>query len=225
MPLTDDRPTIGERYLAATTSGDLRVVDDRIGDAERLMAAASQRHRLGALLLRLQAEYDVVRSELERAGAISRAHEASARVFEVVAPEKSAEIRRRSAAEVLTARALILSELRTLREAKAAVGAAAIVLATRERFMRPGDVVMRIAGRVLDVHLDPTCHTCDGTGYVSSGYSGGAQALCRHCGGTCHRRDRIGADGRAQWFAFQLLGRLSDATNQACGAMAALLRR
>lgn len=227
--IDDTRATIGERYGIAATATNLRASAEKSTPLDLIHAAgivaggrrtARGAPDLGILLLRLQAEYDAAKAELQHAQDAARAIEAEAkrierggdRIDDYGTVHTTAELvetyMRRSEGEILTARFLILSQLRTLRQAKESVGAYALILATRTRFMVNNDLVLRLAGKTLDVHLDPTCHKCDGTGMVGSGYQGEASTVCRACGGTGHRRDQIGSEPRSRWFSFTLLGDL-----------------
>lgn len=242
MTTDDTRQTIGERYGIATTSSNLRPSAEKTTPLDLIHAAGIVQQRpgaraapgMGVLLLRLQAEYDAVKGELEQAQDAAQALERQAKRIERAGDfvgddgvmnwgsERLATFVRRSEGEILTARCLILAHLRTLREAKQAVGAYALILATRVRYMQRNDVVMRLAGRVLDVHLDPTCHKCDGTGSIGSGYLGEVETMCRACGGSGLRRDKLGADDRAQWFAFTLLGDIQTEMSTAERSMRAV---
>jgi len=203
-PVVDDRPTIGERYGLAIGASNLRV-GERHGGADMVLAAGMQDHRLGVILLRLQSEYDTVRGDLERAGEIAKQGDVEARRLKGA---ELAEQSRRTREEILTARCLILIHLKTLDSAKRAVAAFAIRSAMKQRFMARNEVVVKLAGRVLDVWLDPTCHVCDGTGWVSSGYHGTFVKACDACNGTGNRRENMGTNEASRWFAFLLMGNL-----------------
>ena len=75
------RPTLSERYGVAVSNG--------TGLDHMILAAGMQHERLGAILLRLQSEYDAVRGDLERAGQIAPQRTAQAR--ELVQRAKLAE--------------------------------------------------------------------------------------------------------------------------------------
>ena len=82
-------------------------------------------------------------------------------------------------------RVLILSQLGTLHAAKQQLGAYSIKIATRRAFMEPDEKVLILAGRALDLFLDPTCDKCDGRG-KNGGY-GSPEVICRSCGGSGKR--------------------------------------
>jgi hypothetical protein len=242
MPAIEDQPTIAERYSSAVADG--------VGMTSVILAAGLQQYPVGATLMRLQSEYDTVRGELERAGEIARETISKAQRLErdagtatklaerAATPEKRSELawsaiesadraqalRRRTEQEILTARCLVLTRLKTLHDAKTRIGAYALVLATKNRFMVPNDVVLRLAGRVIDVWLDPVCHKCDGSGLVEAYEGGAATKQCSVCGGTGNRREQVGGNERARWFAFLLLGDIQREMALAAAAMGRKLR-
>lgn len=204
----EERPTIAEVYGLAATRG---------AQCDIIAAAGMQSSRLGAMLLRLQAEYDGIRVDLERAGhirprGVEQARELRERARLCLATARQAEnfidsdaMERRAAAliaeakgieeqrapaEIVSARAFILTELKTLAETKKAIGVLAVRMAKKRGVeLEPA---VRLAGRVLDVYLDPMCHHCDGTGETGSGYRGEQRLQCRACRGSTHRRDILG---------------------------------
>lgn len=255
--MTDDNlpPSIGERYGVAIGNGSTSAV---------VLAASLQRQRLGALLLRLAAEYDSVRQSLERAGQIparnadaavqlmaaasdyedqargrdDEAEEArerfddaevkhhtlrakQLRTLAARAKQQAEEVRKRSADDIVRARAFILIELKTLAEAKRHVAGLALqmVLKPKTKHPIPRDVAMKLSGRVLDVYLDPMCHVCDGTGRTGSGYLGQTEKPCRFCAGTGQRRDTIGSTTNEMQFAAVLLGELDRRAKSAQSGM------
>jgi hypothetical protein len=62
--MTDEpqKPTIEEQYAVALSNG---------AHSRVVLAAGMQRDRVGVLLIRLRAEYDAARGEMERAGQIA----------------------------------------------------------------------------------------------------------------------------------------------------------
>lgn len=193
---TDDRPpTVAERYTTATRSSNLRVAERRNGDADVLIAAGWSDSTLGALLYRLHAEFDVVRAEV-RQGPLNQ-----------------------------TERMLILGRLKTLRETREALGAFAIQQATKRAYMRADRDVLRLVGRVLDAHLDPLCHHCEGRGFTGGAHRGEKQVLCRPCRGTGHRKEWIGQDAAERWFARHLLCEMDRVLAVTAGRIAGRLKR
>jgi hypothetical protein len=187
-PDPNERPTIAERYSTALAAGSTRIAA-RASSGDVVLAAALQGNRLGAALLRLQAEYDGVRVNLERAGAIKarnieharellksaqefehKAREAErehmaveAAVFKRKAERLHAEalaVPKRTPDEIRSARAFILIELKTLTEAKQRVGSLALAMSAKRKRPFDPEVVLKLAGQTLDVFLDPNCHDC-----------------------------------------------------------------
>ena len=237
------RPSLSERYGVAVSSG--------TGMEHMILAAGMQHERLGAVLLRLQSEYDAVKGDLERAGQIAPQRTAQARdlLRRAALAERlndhgtaatlkalAAEIRERTPGEVLSARAFILMGLKTLHDAKQQFGAFALgLVASRNRPKLAGKVSERmgaahqrnikpdtariLAGQVLDVWLDPTCHTCDGTGHTGNVYAGETRKQCDTCAGSGHRRDIIGRNPNERIFARDLLAELQRRVAVAAGGM------
>lgn len=177
--ITDERPGIAERYSSATESSNLRV-SEKSSDADFLIAAGMLGDTLGRLLLRLHTEFDLVRGQVSADKALSP-----------------------------TDRLLVLMNLKTLRETRLALGNFAVMTATRRKFTMNDDAVNKIAGRALDVHLDPLCHHCQGRGFNGGSHRGEKQELCRPCRGAGHRRDGLGKDSEERQFASHLLAELA----------------
>jgi len=227
--MTDDpnaRPSLSERYGVAVSNG--------TGVGHIILAAGMQHERLGAVLLRLQSEYDAVKGDLERAGQIAPQRTAQARELtqraklaerlkDYGAAEAlkalAADIRERTPDEVLSARTFILMGLKTLHDCKQRFGAFAIGLAVQPKRNIKPDTARTIAGQVLDVWLDPTCHTCDGTGMVGNAYAGEVRSQCGTCCGSGHRRDIVGRNPKERIFARDLLAELQRRVAAAAGGM------
>jgi hypothetical protein len=227
--VTDDpsaRPSLSERYGVAVSSG--------TGLEHMILAAGMQHERLGAVLLRLQSEYDAVKGDLERAGQIAPQRTAQARdlVRRAALAERlkdhgtaatlkalAADIRERTPVEVLSARTFILMGLGTLHDCKQRFGAFAIGIGVQPKRNIKPDTARIIAGQVLDVWLDPTCHTCDGTGNTGNVYAGETRRQCDTCAGSGHRRDIIGRNPLERIFARDLLAELQRRVAAAAGGM------
>lgn len=242
MTVEDTRVTVGESYGLATHTSNLRVQEKRT-DADMIMAAGmvagpAGGHDLGVLLLRLHSEFDTARAALMRvdqemprylkaAAALERRAEAW-RVPLRSDPEAlradAENLRRIAKRRAVSESMLVLMDLKTVRPARHAMLAYAVAMAEKERFREPPDVLERLAYRVLDVLLDPTCHTCWGTGSEGSGYLNETMRVCGTCGGSGHRRDSIGNGPRARWFAFILLGNMQREMAQAAGGIGRKLR-
>lgn len=135
---TKERPGISERYILATGSSNLRVVERSMGDVD-LLIAAGYSDSLGVMLFRLMGEYQTVAADIKR-----------------------------TAANDQTAVALILMHLKSLRETKDAVGRHAIAMATRWEFMENDRAVLSLTGRALRAFLDPLCHKCNGSKHIGA---------------------------------------------------------
>ena len=164
---------------------------------------------LASSLFRLQVEYDRVRAEHHAAELVMRNGEKLAREQSLSADQrerdKAEDTGRVTAEGALTAHLLILMQMSSLREAKRLFGEYAEREATQRRYMRPARDVAAIAGRVLDVFLNPNCRHCEGRGFNGASHRGEMQVLCRPCRGSGHRRDSIGKDETDRGFAAHLL--------------------
>ena len=138
--MSDDRPSIAERYATATEAHSLKVSTTRTGPADVLIASGMTGKGLGASLMRLRAEFDTIRESV-----------------------------RGTANNAVTERVLILMQMRTLREVKEKIGDLALSHAVRMRFAGSQKDLMQLTGRVLDVYLDPLCNHCDGRGFSGGG--------------------------------------------------------
>ena len=193
-----------------------------------------QHEWLGTIFLRLQSEYDAVKGDLERAGQIAPQRTAQARELSCRAAlaenlkdydsaatlkQCAAEIQARTPAEVLSARAFILMGLKTLHDGKQRFCAFSIGLGVQpKRNIKPA-IARCIAGQVLDVWLDPTCHTCDGTGRAGNIYAGETRRQCGTCCGSGNRRDIVGKNQTERTFARDLLAELQRRVAAAAGGI------
>ena len=224
--MTEDttKPGLDERYARAINSTDLRMVDDRQGSAD-LLAAFGISAGLGALLQRLRAEFDSVKGEHGLADAEFQ------RVRGVIAgklaqaqrelrqsdrgPTRAAlyyreaeEMRIESERAALTATALTMMHLKTLREAKNALAAYALNMATRRRHMISDREVIALTGHALGVWLDHRCRKCSGTGAV--GEFGRRRLTCRACTGSGNAKDGLGQSADQARFCADLLRDMGD---------------
>lgn len=194
---TDERPTIAERYAVAMESSNLRVKPTRC-DTDLLMAAGVAKDRngnslaLGTSLYRLRAEFDSVKATIHAGKALAPVD-----------------------------RLMVLSQLQTLSEVKRSLGAHAVVLATKTRFMKPDADALRVAGRCLDVWLDPLCSKCDGRGTTNE--YGKPKVICKSCGGSGARKSHIGKDAQEQSFAQALLSSIDCMVSEVDTSMRASL--
>lgn len=224
------RPSLAERYSIAVGRG--------TSQQHMILAAGMQHERLGAMLLRLRCEYDNIRGDLERAGEIapqassaidnlSRRAEFAKRLGDFTAAaillEAAGSLKKRSVAETLTARAIILIGMKSLHATKERFSAFAINLAVQPKRSIKPSIAGAIAGQVLDVWLDPTCHTCDGTGHTGNAYAGEKRRICGTCCGTGHRRDVIGQSQVHRRFATDLFAEVQRRVALASSGMSRAL--
>lgn len=170
---------IRERYSRAATSSDLRVHNHRAGDVDVMIASGLAPDGIASALYRLQIEFDSVRMAIRGAEALSQIE-----------------------------RFLILDKLKTLPEARRRLGVFAMEQAGKYRFWHSPDVVMAVAGKVLDVYLDPTCHHCEGRGFNGATHRGEREIPCRPCRASGNRRDQAGEDQEGRKFAAAMLAEL-----------------
>lgn len=162
-------------------------------DVDYLIAAGLASSEFGATLFRLRSEFDTVKAQVRGQGATG-----------------------------LIDRVLILSALGSLHTARQQLGSYAITIATRRKFMEP-DKVLKLAGRALDLFLDPTCDKCEGRG-KNGGY-GSPEILCKHCGGTGKRQIKNAANYEAgRDFIAHLLSCLELLSTRTDGEIGKLLR-
>lgn len=228
----NQKPAIEELYAVAISSG--------TGFDRLVLAAGLQREIVGTMLLRLRAEYDQVRKDLERAGQIAprrieEARELRQRAQRLQKNEHWADaealiiqaeaIQARTSAEVKSARAFILLGLITLHDAKQQLGALAVRMAAKPNRALAPEAALRLADRVLDVWLDEVCHKCDGTGRLGNRFAGDRERECPACKGSGHRRDGLGETARDRAFASDLLAEVQRQVEAAAaGIRVALVR-
>lgn len=228
--MEDPRRTLPERYSTAIDSSRLVLSANRISDVDLLISAGWIRDGLGTALYRLAAEFDLVRGEHRQAYDNLRAADQAARVvIEANTGEKllqatwrmsaaaraefmaraDEEVRAARAAQLqaeraaLTAKALILVQLKTLPTARRMMGAFALGEAVRARFEGDSQAALRIAGNALAVWLDPLCHACGGRGFF--GMNPRLRTMCNTCHGEGRRQVRLGQTDKTHEFGRRLL--------------------
>lgn len=175
-----DEPRTLAERYSAATVSSHLRAQDGRGDVDYLIAAGWMQDTLGALMYRLRGEYDAARASIPPVGSI---------------PEQ---------------RLAAMLTLRTLDGAREAFGRFAVQVATKYEFMRNDAAALAIAGRVLEVWLDPLCHHCEGRGFTGGAHRGEKKDYCRHCRGTGSRRDWIGKDAAERRFSNKLLMELDQ---------------
>lgn len=231
MRSSEENPvTMAERYSVAIESSNLRMASNKRGAVDLIAAAGVMPNRLASAVYRLRVEYDGVRAEHQRAKdnilhsevRASRQKDDArppAGTWTTVKPrsasEKAVEIRESAASAALTAHVLILAQLCCLREAKEMFGAFAILESAKGHKRRSGADVLYLAGRVLDVHLAPTCHHCAGRGFNGSLSLGEVHTKCKPCKGEGNRRDWIGKTDADRGFCAHLMMKLDALLHEA----------
>lgn len=220
------RPNAEERYGKAITSKRLMVEPDRRCDVDMLVAAGWVADTIATELLRLRQEFDAARGEYQQANhnaasvwSVARKLQAEGRRITPEGPaHEDLRKQRHKAAEAaklamkdaerqaLTARALILVQLKSLHTTKQKLGAFSVALATKRRFMKSDLDVLAITGRALDYWLDPACPSCDGRGF--HGGVGTPMEWCSDCHGTAKRTVNFGGSDADQVFGKLLLAEM-----------------
>jgi hypothetical protein len=212
----DDRPGMSERYTRALESRHLEVKES-LGDVDLLIAAGWCSERLGTRLYRLRKEFDSVRAEYRRADLLLRAtaaasrdkiagakratYDRDARIEEAI---EHAELDQQAAEDqALVSRALIMVQLKSLKDTMDAAHGFAVVWATRKRFMRDNAVAMRICSRAMSLWMDPNCTACNGIGY--RGGHGTPRIRCSKCAQTGKRALRLDDTDAGHEFGRSLL--------------------
>lgn len=217
MTMSDEAPTLAERYSRATTSSHLKLEEGRC-DVDMLIAAGWLRDGLGALLYRLRGEFDAAKAAMRHADAQlpsweSRALEAESALRAWHPPMKHpraepAQIRTEGAAYARTEHALALISLKTLRPAAVALQNFALAVNT-EKWALDQRAAQQIAGRALDVWLDPLCPACDGRGFSGASHRGERETTCGGCRGTGKRSALLGESAVEKRFAWMLLDEIA----------------
>lgn len=205
----EESKQIEERYLGAATSGNLRLSLERPGDVDLLVASGWARETMATLLYRLRGEFDAAKGNMRSSRIrtddlhaqaaevrnLARAERRKVRGDASAAEDLEARdraLRQQAADEAVTARALILMQLRSLDRTTRALRHFGEQQAARRGF-RDVDV-NRVAGQSLDAMLDSLCTLCNGVGYFG-GY-GKRKVLCggdHGCRGSGRRRIDFGS--------------------------------
>lgn len=220
MAVDETKPTIEERYIHAAHSSHLEVKEDGGAIDQMIAAGWINRRALGTQLFRVKAEFDAVRADMTRAVATLAEGESRANRVAKAGGDAGA-VRDEARRAALTERALILVQLKTLDEAKQAVGTYARQVAEREAVGLPELRVNQIAGRVLAMFLDSVCPECDGRGF-NGGYNA-PMLLCPACDAG---KRRLGLNRPSErQFAVKLLADLERKLAFVSAQMARFLRR
>lgn len=230
-----EKPGLIERYSLAINSTHLELIPHKRGAADLLsdMAMAhgvhGLREPLGGMLMRLIVEFSAVKGEYVAA----RNHQA--RQLRMARETKdlalSEQITRDAADSAESAHQYILQKVPSLASTKEQFGRWCLEKAVKQNFMPIGamptdqahfrewrrrmehreSVVAILAGRVLDVFLEPTCFKCSGRGF-SGGYDGHVQQICPirgGCGGSGKRPiNHIGNNREQHDFSYFIYGQI-----------------
>lgn len=234
-----DAPTFEERYIAATTSSNLRVQELTRGDADYLIAVGLagrpkdsggdvpehviRRHDLAGKLLHLQNEFDRVKRGIEaakdyqspmRIKAMEERRKLSKGQHGPDVPSYLMQLAELDEHCVIGgARAHAMLSLKSLGGARDALHRWAEIEATRRCYMVTDAEVARIIGPVLEVFLDQNCYKCGGRGKL--GAHGAAQMKCRACGGEgVIAGRRVGATPEQQSFSTYMLKEIEGMLGQ-----------
>lgn len=226
MTATEDRPGTAERYSSAVVTSHLEV-KPTAGDVDLLVAAGWVADTLGTSLYRLRVEFEAcdlrsvqpLRPEEAPEWTHLEGNEAAAKLWHA---REHLRILEEFAARRVTAKALALLHLKSLRPTVEAVGVFAWFLAGRERYAGEPATVNGIVGRVIDLWLDPICHHCAGRGF--NGGFGVPLVICTHCGGSKVRRPRLAKSEAGHQFGLTLLSELDRKADKVARLMTRFLK-
>jgi hypothetical protein len=223
---------LSERYSRAMHSSHLEVDPERC-DVDYLIAAGLVRDGMGARLFRLATEWDLAAGDYRLALRHVRAVELQAMQIQRNAtrhPVEGEKLLQEAAAllvqaqqESLTAKALALVHLKTLREAKTEVGEYARLKANHIGFMEPDRIVNALAGRALQLFLDATCVRCSGRGF--SGGFNAPRTLCTACGASGRAHYHLSKTERHSSFIRGLLAKMDLECHRVQQQMSRFLRQ
>jgi hypothetical protein len=185
-----------ERYSRATRTSHLEVKphEEAPGDADTIIAAGMV-EPLGVLLARLRSEWDTIsKTELKQA------------------------------ADSLTARVLVLMQLRSLKPAAQAMLNFSLCHAEAKGVESDAKALGSLVQQVMDIWLDRLCHHCDGRGF--SGGFAGPKIMCTKCGGSGSRRQgKLGANISEHAFGLWLLNTMDNKCAASMGQLRRKMRR
>ncbi|TQL83095.1 hypothetical protein [Delftia sp. HK171] len=153
-----EAPTTQERYAAATHSSNLRSSADTVGDADYLIAAGLCKARFGALLMRLQSEWDAsacrIPSRPTRRDIARAAQKSLGKGITKVTKESSDAARQRLEATYSSEKAMLSQRLRSLSAVRRHLAIKLLLDDLPDESVT--DIVLR--------WLDPACPVCQGRG-------------------------------------------------------------
>lgn len=230
-----EKPGILERLSTAMNSTHMELVPHKRGACDFITDFAfahgvhGLREPLGGMLMRLVVEFSAVKGEYVAARNNQARQLRMARETKDMALAE--QITREAAESAESAHQYILQKVPSLTSTKEHFGRWCLEKAVRQNFMPIGampidkdkfrewrqrmehreSVVAILAGKVLDVFLEPTCFKCSGRGF-SGGYDGHVQVICPirgGCGG-CGKRpiNHIGNNREQHDFSHFLYGQI-----------------
>lgn len=167
--MTDNqKPNVEELYTTANNASNLRVVADRRGSADYLIAAAWASSRLGAAMIRLHTEWD-------SSAKPSKPTPAEINLLATTMPK--AQAYKVASDWYATEVGNLVERLRSLREVREQVA----IKAAHWRIEDP----VGMAGLIIKYWLDQTCHHCAGLGHkVIANTPALSNKPCPACGGS-----------------------------------------
>lgn len=219
----NEQRVLEERYIAAAASSHLRLSLEQAGAVDLLISAGWVRDGLATGLYRLRGEFDNAKATIRQQQTRYNDLHAQANARRRAAgkhDEEAASLCAQAETEALTARALILMQLKSLDGVTRALRHFGEKQASRRGF--GGDNVHRVTGHALDLMLDPLCPHCDGVGFF--GGFGKAKTLCTKCRGSTRRRVDFGSI-EAQAFGVFILADMERKLARVEGLMLKFLAR
>jgi hypothetical protein len=126
--------------------------------------------------------------------------------------------------QAMSARIMVLIDLKTLPRVKQELYATAVSLLARYGIEWEAPVLASVIGQVIDIHIDPICHHCQGRG--SNGGYGMPKVICRKCKGSGRRgHGDIGKDNLQRQFGRELLDDMREAIYAAERGISRRMRR
>ena len=212
--MTDTRE-LAERYGSATVTSNLEVKPTRC-DVDYLIAAGWVKEGLGTRLFRLATEWDLAGGDYRLALRHARQVELQAYQIKRNAARhpveaqtllvEAARLLDQAQREAITAKALAMVHLKTLHEARDAVGAYAVGLANRASFMENDATVGKLAAKALQMFLDATCSACMGRGFNGGHLT--PMVWCNVCGTSGKAHHALSKTERDEAFIRRLLAEM-----------------
>lgn len=184
---TEDRPSLEEQYLLATSSSDLTLNPDRTCAATHLIAAGLVGNRMGAALTHLRSAWDTASKPRKATDA-----EIAARAADLPKHKGKADLKR--------ARNMLLVEYAAaLRDCAHGLGEWRPALALMQEWAAQRGVDRDLLSPALYHWLAPSCPVCDGLGALRMPDAPALGKTCHHCAGTGKWPRPLGAERVDSW--------------------------